>query len=90
VSEHSEDHLAPGVFHLVSAHEVASRWRLHPAYVALCGALVETFSTAGIDCPDCECDEADIGHCPACLRAAIERNRRVGADTGTGIGTAGG
>jgi hypothetical protein len=75
--------LAEGVFHLISAHEVVpERWRLHPVYVALCGAPVQAGSVEGTECPN-ECDHELVGSlvsCLACLRAAIRENRLAGVD----------
>jgi hypothetical protein len=80
------EHPAPGgVFHLISAHEVVpTNWHFHPTYTAMCGALVETSSLPGTDCPsECECEfSATMAHCSACLREAIRLNHRAGVDAG--------
>ncbi|MGH3997532.1 MAG: hypothetical protein ACRDTJ_08730 [Pseudonocardiaceae bacterium] len=77
-----EHPLPEGVFHLISAHEVVPKWRLHPAYVALCGERVETAWMSETDCPNkCECEfSGTMVYCPACLREAIGQNRRAGVD----------
>ncbi len=74
--------LPEGVFHLLSAHDLAARWRLNPTYVALCGALVDGASLEGTDCPnECECEFAgNLTYCPACLRAALRQNDRAGVE----------
>lgn len=72
----------PGVFHLISAHEVVPRWALHPVFTALCGARVESATVPAPGCPnECECElPGNLAHCPACLREAIGQNRRAGVD----------
>jgi hypothetical protein len=84
----SEGGLAPGVFHLVLAHELVWRWCIPPAYVALCGAQVDTASQleTRTECPnECGCEvPGRMACCPACLRAAIKLNHRAGVDVGDG------
>ncbi len=72
----------PGVFHLISAHEVVPNHRLYPRYVSLCGVIVETSRLSGTDCPnECECeDPGNMACCLACVRAAIDLNRKAGVD----------
>ncbi|MGH3693871.1 MAG: hypothetical protein ACRDRX_07765 [Pseudonocardiaceae bacterium] len=81
----SGEDLPEGVFHLISAHEVAPerwRWRLSPTYVAVCGARVQAGSLEGTDCPnECECEFTGMmAYCPDCLRAALRQNDRAGVE----------
>jgi hypothetical protein len=76
--------LAAGVFHLISAHEVAWTGRLTPTYVALCGTWVSTGDGVGdvSECPnECECEfMGSLAYCLDCLRAALEQNGLTGVE----------
>ncbi|MGH3823489.1 MAG: hypothetical protein ACRDRA_11770 [Pseudonocardiaceae bacterium] len=64
--------------HLLCADEALAEGYRPGVYLAVCGEVIGGLSLPSARCPD-ECD-CEIAYCPACLRAATERNWDAGVD----------